>query len=118
MLAVDDEPAMTKAIVRMLRPAGHLVSVAASGEKALARMAVEEFDVVVSDMGMGSGMNGWELAAAVKRQWPNVRFLLATGWGAAIDPSEASAKGVEAVLSKPYRPSDLERALAGPDLAA
>jgi two-component system cell cycle sensor histidine kinase/response regulator CckA len=118
VLAVDDEPAMTKAIVRMLRPAGHLVSVAASGEEALARMAVEEFDVVVSDMGMGSGMNGWEFAAAVKRQWPNVRFLLATGWGAAIDPSEASAKGVEAILSKPYRPSDLEQALAGPDLAA
>ena len=35
-----------------------------------------EFDVVVSDMGMGAGMNGWELADAVKRRWPSVRFLL------------------------------------------
>jgi CheY-like chemotaxis protein len=109
---------MTKAVVRMLRPSGHMVSVAASGEEALARMATEAFDVVISDMGMGAGMNGWELAAAVKREWPNVRFLLATGWGAAIDPVEARDKGVEAVLAKPYRPSDLEHALGLSDRAA
>jgi CheY-like chemotaxis protein len=121
VLAVDDEPAMTKAVARMLRPAGHLVSAAASGEEALDRMATETFDVVISDMGMGAGMNGWELATAVKLRWPDVRFLLATGWGAAIDPAEARAKGVEAVLAKPYRPVDLEHALAGSlsaDLAA
>jgi len=102
----------------MLHPAGHLVKMAGSGEEALALLAAERFDVVVSDMGMGAGMNGWELAAAVKHRWPTVRFLLATGWGAAIDPIEARAKGVEAVLAKPYRPVDLENALAGPDLAA
>jgi PAS domain S-box-containing protein len=118
VLAVDDEPAMTRAVVRMLRPAGHLVSVAGSGEEALERMASETFDVVVSDMGMGAGMNGWEFAAAVKRQWPSVRFVLATGWGAAIDPVEAREKGVEAVLAKPYLPIDLELALAGTGLAA
>ena len=103
---------MTKAVVRMLRPSGHLVSVAASGEEALEQLSTRTFDVVVSDMGMGAGINGWELADAVKRQWPAVRFLLATGWGAAIDPTEARAKGVESVLAKPYRLADLEQALA------
>ena len=75
-----------------------VVSVAASGEEALEKLAEQTFDVVVSDMGMGAGMNGWELADAVKRRWPAVRFLLATGWGAAIDPGEAGARGVEAVF--------------------
>ena len=41
-----------------------------------------------------------------------MRFLLATGWGAAIDPAEARARGVEAVLAKPYHPHDLLHALA------
>lgn len=112
---------MTKAVVRMLRPAGHVVSVAGSGEEALERMRSETFDVLISDMGMGAGMNGWDLAAVVKERWPDVRFLLATGWGAAIDPAEARSRGVEAVLAKPYRPIDLEHALAGTlssDLAA
>jgi CheY-like chemotaxis protein len=112
VLVVDDEPMMTKAVARMLRPSGHLVSVAACGEEAMAKLADHPFDVVVSDMGMGAGMNGWELAEAVKHHWPSVRFLLATGWGAAIDPVEARAKGVEAVLAKPYQLTDLLRALA------
>ena len=118
ILAVDDEPMMTKAVVRMLKPSGHVVSVAGSGEEALEKLAEQTFDVVVSDMGMGAGMNGWELADAVKRRWPRVRFLLATGWGAALDLGEARSKGVEGVLSKPYHPADLLRALAKTDNAA
>ena len=112
VLAVDDELMMTRAVVRVLKPSGHLVSVAASGEEALEKLAEQPFDVVISDMGMGPGMNGWELADAVKQRWPNVRFLLATGWGAAIDPDDARSHGVDAVLSKPYHPADLLRALA------
>jgi PAS domain S-box-containing protein len=118
VLTVDDEPMMTKAVVRMLRPSGHMVVVAASGEEAIEKLVEQPFDVVVSDMGMGLGMNGLDLAEAVKHRWPDVRFLLATGWGAAIDPVEARARGVEAVLSKPYHPLDLVRALASPEAAA
>jgi CheY-like chemotaxis protein len=118
ILAVDDEPMMTRAIVRMLKPLGHVVSVAASGEEALEKLAEHPFDAVVSDLGMGSGMNGWELADAVRLRWPGVRFLLATGWGAAIDPAEATTRGVEAVLSKPYHPVDLLHALGRTDRAA
>ena len=118
ILAVDDEPMMTKAVVRMLKPSGHVVTVAASGEEALQELGEQTFDVVLSDMGMGAGMNGWELAEAVRSRWPGVRFLLATGWGAAIDPGEAQARGVEAVLAKPYQLADLLQALTGTDKAA
>jgi CheY-like chemotaxis protein len=69
-------------------------------------------------MGMGAGMNGWDLADAVNLRWPAVRFLLATAWGAAIDPDEAASRGVEAVLAKPYQPADLLRALASTAQAA
>jgi PAS domain S-box-containing protein len=118
ILVVDDEPMMTKAVFRMLKPSGHVVSAAGSGEEALQKLTEQSFDVVVSDMAMGPGMNGWELADAVRRAWPNVRFLLATGWGAAMDPREARTRGVEAVLSKPYQLADLLRVLARPDKAA
>jgi CheY-like chemotaxis protein len=114
LLVVDDEPMMTRAVARMLKPSGHFVSVAVSGEEALRELAEQRFDVVISDVGMGAGMNGWKLAEAVKRRWPSVRFLLSTGWGASIDSGEARAKGVEAVLAKPYQLADLLRALARP----
>src|SRR5687767_11742452 len=67
VLVVDDEPMMTKAMKRMLKPSGHVVSEAGSGEEALDKLAEQTFDVVVSEVGMGSGMNGWDLADAVAR---------------------------------------------------
>jgi CheY-like chemotaxis protein len=86
---------------------GHFVVTAVSGEEAMDRLSHEVFDVVVSDIGMGAGMNGWELAAHVRRRWPRMGFVLATGWGAQIDVDEARLKGVDAVLAKPYRPEEL-----------
>jgi ActR/RegA family two-component response regulator len=44
--------------------------------------------------------------------------MLATGWGAAIDPGEAQGRGVEAVLSKPYHLDDLLQALTRTGAAA
>ncbi|MBV9896544.1 MAG: PAS domain S-box protein [Chloroflexi bacterium] len=112
ILAVDDEPAITRAVLRLLRPAGHVVSTADSAEQALERLASNTFDLVVSDLGLGSGMNGWDLAERVRQAWPETRFVLATGWGATIDPVEARQRGVDAVLSKPYAPEELERVVA------
>jgi PAS domain-containing protein len=66
----------------------------------------------------GGGHERVELAEAVRSRCPKVRFLLATGWGAAIDPGEARAKGVEAVLNKPYQLVDLLQALVRTDTAA
>jgi CheY-like chemotaxis protein len=112
ILAVDDEPAMGSMIRRMLRPDGHNVVTATAGEEALQCLAAEPFDVVISDVGMGPRMNGWELAAEVRRRQPGLPVVLATGWGATIDPADAWAKGIYAVLAKPYQPADLQNILA------
>lgn len=112
ILAVDDEPLMGKMIARVLRPAGHQVVTATSGEEALDRLRSDKFDVLISDIGMGPGMNGWDLVERVRRLWPDLRVVVATGWGAAIDPAEARTRGVDVVIAKPYRPEELERVLA------
>jgi signal transduction histidine kinase/CheY-like chemotaxis protein len=112
ILAVDDEPAITRMVAAMLEPDGHTVVTASSGEEALARLAAEPFDVVLSDIGMGAGMNGWDLAARVHASHPGIAFALATGWGAQIEPAEAEAAGVAAVIAKPYRLDDLRRLVA------
>jgi diguanylate cyclase (GGDEF)-like protein len=107
ILAVDDEPLIGKMVTRLVRTGGHVVVTATSGEEALERLRDGVFDVVLSDVGMGAGMNGWELAAHVQRQWPQLGFVLATGWGAQIELADARMKGVDAVLAKPYRPGEL-----------
>jgi len=112
VLAVDDEPSVGSMVRRILRPQGHAVVTATSGEEALECLAGASFDVMISDVGMGPGMNGWELVERVRQAWPAMCVVLATGWGAAIDAAEARAKGVDAVIAKPYRPADLEGLLA------
>jgi PAS domain S-box-containing protein len=111
VLAVDDEPAITRAMVRLLRPVGHVVTTAASGEEAMQLLSSASVDVVISDMGMGLGMSGLELADRVHENWPNTRFILATGWGAVMDTEETRRHGVQTVLAKPYRAEDLHQAL-------
>ena len=78
MLFVDDEPGLLKVIEMALRPMAkewetHFVQ---SGKDALALMAREPFDVVVSDMRMPD-MNGAQLLNLVLRQYPrSVRIIL------------------------------------------
>jgi CheY-like chemotaxis protein len=61
---------------------------------------------------MGAGINGWELARRVRDLRPEARVILATGYGAAIDPAEARRRGVDTVVAKPYRAGTLRDALA------
>ena len=112
ILAVDDEPLIGKMMVRLLRGDKHVVETASSGEQALQLLEEQPFDVLITDVGMGAGMNGWELAEHARKRWSRMALVLATGWGAAIDPLEARAKGISAVLAKPYRPEELKHVLA------
>jgi CheY-like chemotaxis protein len=109
ILAVDDEPYLRDLIALMLERDGHTVVTTATGEQALEHLDDGSFDLVISDIGLGAGMNGWELGRQVRARFPVVRFALATGWGAQIDSAEARAGGVEAVIPKPYRLADLRR---------
>jgi PAS domain S-box-containing protein len=116
ILVVDDEPAITRMVAMMLGPYGHDVTIATSGEEALACIqgAAAPFDLILSDLGLGAGINGWELLDRVRECAPDSRFILSTGWGAQIDPSDVAARGGEGLLAKPYRLSDLLEAVAGP----
>lgn len=111
VLVVDDEPSLARMAALMLGQHGHQVVAATSGEEAMQHLLEQSFDVVISDLGMGEGMSGWDLAREVQRQWPGTAFILATGWGAQIEQQESRKRGVSRVVAKPYRLADLAQAL-------
>jgi signal transduction histidine kinase/HAMP domain-containing protein len=110
VLVVDDDAAIRNAVRRVLRVDGHLLKLVDSGEEALAQLTAQPFDVVLTDLGLGTGMDGWELIGNIRNDWPAVRIVLASG-RVEIEGTDARARGVTTVLAKPYQPDDLRRAI-------
>jgi CheY-like chemotaxis protein len=80
ILVVDDEPEIREMLAEILRGADHEVTTAASGREALARIAVERFDVVVTDIRMPD-IDGRALFQQIRERWPRLasRVVFVTG---------------------------------------
>jgi signal transduction histidine kinase/ActR/RegA family two-component response regulator len=110
ILIVEDEQQLARMAAIVLNQRGHHAVVANSVEQAITLLEQEApFELIISDLGLGAGKNGWDLAELVRQRWPGTHFVLVTGWGAAIDPAEARARGVDRVIAKPYRISELRQ---------
>ena len=78
LLIVDDEPAIVKALARIVRDDGYRVLTAFDADEALRIVSSEAVDVVLSDIDM-PGMSGLELMVRLRRNHPAVVRLLLTG---------------------------------------
>ncbi|MDG2473275.1 MAG: sigma-54 dependent transcriptional regulator [Pseudomonadales bacterium] len=106
VLVVEDDLALQEAIVDTLELADFTVLAAASAEQALALLAEQSVDMVISDVNMGA-MDGHQLLAAIKQRWPFIPVLLITAF-ATIDRSvSAIQSGAVDYLVKPFEPATL-----------
>ncbi len=80
VLVVEDSRPQAKHLEGLLVAAGHHVDLAANGAEALAAIAQNIPDVVLTDMQMPE-MNGLELVAAVRSACPALPVVMATGDG-------------------------------------
>jgi len=78
VLCVDDEPNILSALRRVLRGPGYRVLTAGSGAEALALLAQQPVDLLISDMRMPV-MDGAQLLEQVHARWPQVLRMLLTG---------------------------------------
>ncbi len=78
VLVVDDDPGTLDCLREAFEHHGCLVSAAATAGHALARLAAEPVDLVVSDIRM-PGLSGLDLLDAVKRRRPGTPVVLLTG---------------------------------------
>jgi len=109
ILIVDDNPVNLKLTRILLVNQGYRVLTAPNGEEALSLLKSFPADLVLTDIDL-DGMNGLELARAVRDRWPRMQMVLATGYSDAA----AEARKEFTVLRKPYSIEDLDRALALP----
>ena len=92
-----------------LEQLGYQVRHAASAQAGLEVIEREgNIDLVFSDILMPGGMNGLELAEAIRARYSKIAVLLTTGYSSSAQ--DALRRGF-AVLQKPYDLAALERAL-------
>lgn len=107
ILCVDDEPYILTALTRLLRSTGHRVLTCTSGEAALALLAREPVDLMISDMRMPT-MSGAELMQKVCHGWPHITRLLLTGHADVSATISAINDGqVHRYLTKPWSDAEL-----------
>lgn len=115
ILCIDDEPLLREVVKGMLTMDGHTVDVADGGQAGLDafRSAHERdtpYDVILTDLGMPH-IDGREVARAVKHESPATPVIMLTGWGAYMQEDESLPPGVDAIVAKPPKMSELRRAL-------
>ena len=111
VLIVEDEPDLLDVASSLFMSMGYDVMTAASGTDALGLLASRDVDILFTDVVMPNGMNGVELAAYTRQNYPNVKVMLASGYPQPALRLDRSKLGEFAFVSKPYRLSDLARSL-------
>jgi putative nucleotidyltransferase with HDIG domain len=105
ILLVDDDDALRQVLGSILIKAGFLVTPAQDGPSAQSLIALEQFDLVISDIRM-PGLSGIELMHFIKRTRP-MPILLMTGFSEILEAKDAQDMGAAGFLAKPFRQGDL-----------
>ncbi|HEU5459172.1 MAG TPA: PAS domain S-box protein [Pyrinomonadaceae bacterium] len=101
ILVVDDEDPVRETLAEMLVAVNHEVELAGSGQEAVQKMRTRGFDFVFTDLAMPE-MDGWETARMIRKNWPNVRIVLVTGYGPTTAPPAGEEDLVDAIIGKPF----------------
>lgn len=111
ILVVEDQPEVRRAIVRSLRAAGHIVSVAASCLEAHEKIARHPFDLLCTD-GLLSDGTAARIVEAFARARPGRPVLLCTGYVEEESLAGLAKSRLVTVLRKPFGTGELTRSVA------
>jgi signal transduction histidine kinase len=115
VLIVDDNVDAAESMAIVLRQSGHDVVTVHDGRAALDQAARSAFDVVLLDIGLPEGFDGYQVAARLRSgEGSACPVLIAlTGFGQEEDHRRSRAAGFSHHLVKPVDPRDLGRLLEG-----
>jgi CheY-like chemotaxis protein len=109
VLVVDDERLIADTLSVILSRNGFSVLTAYSAQAALDLANLVPPELLLSDVIMGPGMDGTELAIALVESFPDCKILLFSGHASTVDLLAKTRKSGHnfSLLTKPIHPADL-----------
>ena len=101
ILIVDDDADLRETLSEIVQNAGYTTDIAASGEEALEKIGLEQFDVIVLDMIM-PGIRGTDLLVLLKKQTPKTKVIMMTAFATVKNAIDAIQKGASDYITKPF----------------
>jgi signal transduction histidine kinase len=110
ILVAEDNPLNQLVVKRLMEKQGHTVTIAASGQEAIAALTRDAFDVILMDIHMPEldGIQATRLIrAGEKTTGCHIPIIAVTALAMKGDAEKCLAAGMDAYISKPIRESEL-----------
>jgi PAS domain S-box-containing protein len=108
-LIIEDNDDVSRAFSRLLELSGHQVAVARDGATGIELARQFHPDIVFCDIGLGGGMDGYDVARALRAEesTKSTYLVAVTGLGQDDDRRRAAAAGFDRHLTKPANRGEL-----------
>jgi DNA-binding response OmpR family regulator len=107
ILVVDDEASLRETLTRSFTREGHTVQALSSGTEAIERADEESFDVILLDVALGAGPNGYEVCRALRERRNVVPIIMLTALDTEADAVQGLEAGADDYVTKPFGLAEL-----------
>jgi DNA-binding response OmpR family regulator len=107
ILVVDDDSELRELLRRSFARDGHRVTAVADGRSAIDRATTDRFDVVLLDVGLGPGPDGYEVCRTLRDRGNVVPIVMLTALDSEADAVLGLEAGADDYVTKPLRPTEL-----------
>ena len=107
ILIVEDEQAVRDWLKRAFEREGHRVTLAENPGHALALAGSREYDMVLLDVELGPGLDGFQICRTLRSNANSVPIIMLTGLGAEADTVKGLEAGADDYLTKPFGLAEL-----------
>jgi DNA-binding NtrC family response regulator len=107
VLICEDDRVARELLAEIFRAEGYGIEAVGSGEEAIARVAPDVYDLVISDVRLGDGPSGMDVLAAFRGGAPETPVILITAFGDVTGAMAAIQHGAHDYVSKPFNVEEL-----------
>jgi DNA-binding response OmpR family regulator len=107
ILVVDDEDSLRETLTHSFEREGHRVQAVADGNAAIALAGESSFDVVLLDVALGPGPNGYDVCRTLRARRNVVPIIMLTALDSEADAVQGLEAGADDYVTKPFGLAEL-----------